>query len=84
MSSFFANVAIVPWSIRQEDLPELDSGGTSEIIGPGGTRRKQELFAQYHPITAQELTDLNNGTLALVFFGEIKYVDAFDENRVTR
>jgi hypothetical protein len=81
---YFGNVAVVPWPIRQEDLPALDGGGTSEIIGPGGTRRKQELFAQHHPLTAQEWAGLSNGTLALVFFGEIRYVDAFDQDRVTR
>jgi hypothetical protein len=81
---YFGNVAVVPWPIRQEDLPTLDGGGTSEIIGPGGTRLKQELFAQPHPLTAQEWAGLNNGTFALVFFGEIRYVDAFDQDRVTR
>jgi hypothetical protein len=82
---FFANVKIVAWPIRQEDLPGLDLGtGSREIIGPGGTRLKQEFFEQHHPITPQEWNDLTNGTLALVFFGEIRYVDAFDKNRVTR
>jgi hypothetical protein len=82
----FGNVAIVPWPIRQEDLPELDLGtGTREIIGPGGTRRKHELFAgQPHPITPQEWAGLTNGTHALVFFGEVRYVDAFNETRITR
>jgi hypothetical protein len=82
---YFGNVAVVPWPIRQKDLPALDGGGTSEIIGPGGTRHKQELFSgQFRPLTAQEFADLKNGTVALVFFGEIRYVDAFDQNRVTR
>ena len=82
---FFGNVAVVQWPIRQEDLPALDGGGTSEIIGPGGTRQKHELFfGPFRPLTAQEWAGLNNGTLALVFFGEIRYVDAFDKDRVTR
>jgi hypothetical protein len=51
----FGNVAIVPWPIREEDLPELDLGtGSREIIGPGGIRRKIELFAQPHLITSEE------------------------------
>lgn len=81
----FGNVAIVPWPIREVDLPELDLGmGSREIIGPGGTRRKIELFAQPHPITPQEWAGLTNGTQALVFFGEVRYVDAFNKKRITR
>jgi hypothetical protein len=82
---YFGNVAVVPWPIRQRDLPALDGGGTSEIIGPNGTRQKHELFpGPFRPLTAQERADLDNGTVALVFFGEIRYVDAFDKDRVTR
>jgi hypothetical protein len=41
---FFANVEIVPWPIRQKDLPDLDSGGTSEIIAPGDTATNMKFF----------------------------------------
>ena len=81
----FGNVAIVPWPIREADLPALDLGtGSREIVGPGGTRRKIELFAQPHAITPQEWAGPTSGTQALVFFGEVRYVDAFNENRITR
>ncbi len=81
----FGNVAIVPWPIREADFPELDLGiGSREIIGPGGTRRKIEPFAQPHAIIPQEWAGLTSGTQALVFFGEVRYADAFNENRITR
>jgi hypothetical protein len=81
----FSNVAIVPWPIREEDLPELDlETGSREIIGPGGARRKIELFEQPRAITPQEWAGLTSGTQALVFFGEVRYVDAFNKNRITR
>jgi hypothetical protein len=79
----FGNVAIVSWPIKPKDLPALDMGvGSREIVGPGGTRQKHELFAQ--AITPQEWTGLTNGTLALVFFGEVRYLDAFEKKRITQ
>jgi hypothetical protein len=81
----FSNLAIVPWPIKEEDLPELDvKMGSREIIGPGGTRRKVELFEQPHAISPVEWAGLTGGTQALVFFGEVRYVDAFNSDRITR
>jgi hypothetical protein len=58
--------------------------GSRQILGPGGTFPKIELFADPHPITPEEWTGLINGTRALVYFGEVRYVDAFGKQRVTR
>lgn len=71
----FGNAAIVPWPVKPETLPK---------IGPGGIREKYEMFTQPHLVSAEEYNGLRSGALALVFFGEVRYLDAFGENRITR
>jgi hypothetical protein len=82
----FGNAAIVPWPLNPGTLPEIDwdQAHSRQIIGPGGIREKYEMFAQPHVVSAEEYNGLRSGTLALVFFGEVRYLDAFGENRITR
>jgi hypothetical protein len=82
----FGNAAIVPWPLKLETLPEIDfsQNHSKQIIGPGGIRTKYDLFVEPHIITGEEYQGLTNERLAIFFFGEVRYLDAFGKRRVTR
>ncbi len=62
-------------------LPTVGNFPTS-ILGPGMIATK--LLELNPPLTPAQITDLRNGTGAVYVYGEITYVDAFGENRLTK
>ena len=68
----FGNAEIVPWPLMPETFPDIDWGREQSrpIIGPGGVRKKIEVFTQPHLVSAEEYNGSANRHARRDFFRE--------------
>lgn len=78
-------VAIADWPLDPSKLPPVpaDEGGSVDIIGPQGTRRKLEISTKPLVLSETDYIAIRDGRKAIFAYGVVTYEDAFGKGRTT-
>jgi hypothetical protein len=82
--SVFGNVTLTTWPLRPGTFPALPFAGVEisrQSYGPGMYTHKFEIMGMLNDAQVAALTA---GNQAIVIYGEIRYRDAFNQNRFIR